>query len=96
MKLKKINEFTWQIDRQGPMKVPAIIYASEKLLEKIKQDKTLEQVKNVACLKGIQRASYAMPDAHNGYGFSIGGVAAFDMEEGIISPGGVGDRKSVV
>ncbi|MBL7054729.1 RtcB family protein [Candidatus Woesearchaeota archaeon] len=72
------------------MKVPAIIYASEKLLEKIKQDKSLEQIKNVACLKGIQRASYAMPDAHQGYGFSIGGVAAFDMEEGIISPGGVG------
>ncbi|MFH0867729.1 MAG: RtcB family protein [Candidatus Woesearchaeota archaeon] len=90
MELKKINEFTWQIDKQGSMKVPAIIYASEKLLEKIKQDKTLEQVKNVACLKGIQKASYAMPDAHQGYGFSIGGVAAFDMEEGVISPGGVG------
>ena len=90
MELKKLNEFTWQMDKQGAMKVPAIIYASEKLLEKIKQDKTLEQAKNVACLKGIQRASYAMPDAHQGYGFSIGGVAAFDMEEGIISPGGVG------
>ena len=59
-------------------------------IKKIKQDKTLEQVKNVACLKGIQKASYAMPDAHQGYGFSIGGVAAFDMEEGVISPGGVG------
>ncbi len=90
MELKKINEFTWQMDKQGSMKVPAIIYASEKILEKIKQDKTLEQVKNVACLKGIQKASYAMPDAHQGYGFPIGGVAAFDMEEGIISPGGVG------
>ena len=90
MELKKLNEFTWQMDKQGPMKVPAIIYASEKILDKIKQDKTLEQVKNVACLKGIQKASYAMPDAHQGYGFSIGGVAAFDMEEGIISPGGVG------
>ncbi|HJO02273.1 MAG TPA: RtcB family protein, partial [Candidatus Woesearchaeota archaeon] len=90
MELKKINEFTWQIDKQDSMKVPTIIYASEKLLEKIKQDKTLEQAKNVACLKGIQKASYAMPDAHQGYGFSIGGVAAFDMDEGIISPGGVG------
>ena len=90
MELKKLNEFTWQMEKHGAMKVPAIIYASEKILEKIKQDKTLEQVKNVACLKGIQRASYAMPDAHQGYGFSIGGVAAFDMEEGIISPGGVG------
>src|SRR3989339_1729131 len=90
MELKKINEFTWQIDKQGQMKVPAVIYASEKLLEKIKQDKTLEQSKNVACLKGIQKASYTMPDAHQGYGFPIGGVAAFDMEEGVISPGGVG------
>jgi len=90
MELKKINEFTWQIEKHGAMKVPTIIYASEKLLEKIKQDKTLEQAKNVACLKGIQKASYAMPDAHQGYGFPIGGVAAFDMEEGIISPGGVG------
>ena len=90
MELKKINEFTWQIDKQGQMKVPAIIYASEKLLEKIKQDNTLEQSKNVACLKGIQKASYTMPDAHNGYGFPIGGVAAFDMEEGIICPGGIG------
>jgi len=90
MELKKLNEFTWQIEKHGAMKVPTIIYASEKLLEKIKQDKTLEQAKNVACLKGIQKASYAMPDAHQGYGFSIGGVAAFDMEEGIISPGGVG------
>ncbi len=90
MELKKINEYTWEIEKRGDMKVPAIIYASGKLLEKIKQDKTLEQVKNVSCLKGIQRASYAMPDAHQGYGFSIGGVAAFDLEEGIISPGGVG------
>ncbi|MDP7244686.1 MAG: RtcB family protein [Flavobacteriales bacterium] len=90
MELKKINEFTWQMDKQGPMKVPAIIYASEKILDKIKQDKTLEQAKNVACLKGIQRAAYTMPDAHQGYGFPIGGVAAFDMETGVISPGGVG------
>ncbi len=90
MELKKISEFEWELPKEGAMRVPGIIYASEKLLEKIKQDKTLEQVKNVACLKGIQRASYAMPDAHQGYGFSIGGVAAFDMEEGVISPGGVG------
>ena len=90
MELKKINEFTWQIPKTGNMKVPAIIYASEKLIEKIKQDLTLKQSENVAALKGIQRASYTMPDAHQGYGFPIGGVAAFDMDEGIISPGGVG------
>jgi len=90
MEIKKINEFTWQIDKKGAMKVPAIIYASEKLMQKIREDKTIEQSKNVACLKGIQKASYTMPDAHQGYGFPIGGVAAFDIEEGIISPGGVG------
>ncbi len=90
MEPKKINEFTWQIDKTGNMKVPTIIYASEKLMQLIKKDKCLEQASNVACLKGIQKASYAMPDAHQGYGFPIGGVAAFDMNEGIISPGGVG------
>ncbi|MBN2112147.1 RtcB family protein [Candidatus Woesearchaeota archaeon] len=90
MELKKINEFTWQIPKQGGMKVPAVVYASEKLLSQIKQDKTLEQLKNVACLKGIQKQAYVMPDAHQGYGFPIGGVAAFDIDEGIISPGGVG------
>jgi len=71
MELKKINENTWQIKKQGGMKVPAIIYASEKLIQKIKEDKTLEQARNVACLKGIQRAAYVMPDAHQGYHFSI-------------------------
>jgi len=90
MELKKINDHTWQIERSGQMKVPAIIYSSDKLIGNVKGDKTLEQVKNVACLPGIQRASYAMPDAHQGYGFSIGGVAAFNKEEGIVSPGGVG------
>jgi tRNA-splicing ligase RtcB len=90
MELKKINEFTWQISKSGNMKVPAVVYASEKLLNQIKQDKTLEQLKNVACLKGIQKHAAVMPDAHQGYGFPIGGVAAFDMDEGIISPGGVG------
>jgi tRNA-splicing ligase RtcB len=90
MELTKIDANTWQIPRRGKMKVPAVVYASEKLIELIKKDKTLEQVHNVSCLPGIRRASYAMPDAHQGYGFSIGGVAAFDIEKGIISPGGVG------
>jgi len=90
MEIKKINEYTWKIEKTGAMSVPAIIYASEKLLQKIKEDRTLQQLQNVATLKGIQRAAYVMPDAHEGYGFPIGGVAAFDMEEGIISPGGVG------
>lgn len=67
MELKKINDLTWELKKTGAMQVPAIIYASEKLMSKIKQDKSLEQAKNVACLKGIQRASYVMPDAHQGY-----------------------------
>ena len=90
MELRKLDSNTWELPQQEGMRVPGIIYASEKLIENIKKDMTLKQVANVACLKGIQRASYAMPDAHQGYGFPIGGVAAFDPEEGIISPGGVG------
>jgi tRNA-splicing ligase RtcB len=90
IELKRINDNTWEIPKHGQMKVPAFIYASRKLLESVKGDLTLEQARNVACLKGIQRMAYVMPDAHQGYGFPIGGVAAFDLEEGIISPGGVG------
>ena len=90
MDLKKINDYTWEIPKTGDMKVPTIIYASSKLLESVKRDRTLQQAKNVACLHGIQRTAYVMPDAHQGYGFPIGGVAAFDLDEGIISPGGVG------
>ncbi|MEM3374630.1 MAG: RtcB family protein [Candidatus Woesearchaeota archaeon] len=90
MELKKINEVTWEIPKQGKMNVPGRIFVSERLLEKVKQDKSIEQVKNVAQLPGIMKYSFAMPDMHMGYGFSIGGVAAFDLEKGIISPGGVG------
>lgn len=85
---KEKNVF--QIEREGEMLVPGIILASKGLFEAIKQDKTIEQVKNVACLPGIIRKSLAMADAHWGYGFPIGGVAAFDKEKGVISPGGVG------
>jgi len=90
MEIRKINEFIWEIPRHGSMRVAAVLYASARLLESVKRDMTLQQAKNVACLPGIQRMSYVMPDAHQGYGFPIGGVAAFDMDEGIISPGGVG------
>jgi tRNA-splicing ligase RtcB (3'-phosphate/5'-hydroxy nucleic acid ligase) len=90
MELRKISDHVWEIPRQGEMRVPAIIYASEKLLESVRRDLTLTQARNVACLPGIQRMSCVMPDAHQGYGFPIGGVAAFDMDEGVISPGGVG------
>lgn len=88
--LNKINDYIWEIPRTGDMNVPGRIFASEKLIAEM-DEKVREQVKNVACLPGIQIASMAMPDAHWGYGFPIGGVAAFDPDEGgIISMGGVG------
>jgi tRNA-splicing ligase RtcB len=90
MEIKRIDSYTWEIPQQGAMKVPTIIYSSDMLMENVKRDQTLQQAKNVACLPGIQRAAFVMPDAHQGYGFPIGGVAAFVLEEGIISPGGVG------
>jgi tRNA-splicing ligase RtcB len=90
MKLKKINNVEWEIPKTGKMNVPGKIFASEKLLEDIKKDDCLNQVKNVAMLPGIIKTSIVMPDAHQGYGFSIGGVAAFDLDKGVISPGGVG------
>lgn len=88
--VKKINDYEWEIPKTGKMNVPGKIFASEKLMRDMKQDKTLEQVKNVAMLPGILKASIAMPDAHQGYGMSIGGVAAFDIERGVISPGMTG------
>jgi tRNA-splicing ligase RtcB len=72
------------------MRVPARIYATEKMLPQILADNAAQQAANVACLPGIMKASLAMPDIHWGYGFPIGGVAAFDVETGVISPGGVG------
>jgi tRNA-splicing ligase RtcB len=90
MEIVRVSDFIWEIPKSGEMKVPARIYASEKLIELAKRDQTLQQARNVACLPGIQRMSYVMPDAHQGYGFPIGGVAAFDLDDGIISPGGVG------
>ena len=90
MNIKKISENVWEIPKEGKMLVPGIIYASEKLMDNIKKDKTLEQVKNVAQLPGIVGNSIAMPDAHQGYGAPIGGVMAFDLNNGVISPGAIG------
>ena len=90
MELKKISKNVYEIPKEGNMNVPGRIFASEAILENIKKDKTLEQVKNVATLPGILKFSIALPDSHQGYGFPIGGVAAFDLEKGVISPGGVG------
>ena len=89
--LQRIDETTWEIPRTGAMRVPGRIYANEKLLEPILRDKAAEQVANVACLPGVIGYSMAMPDAHWGYGFPIGGVAATDPDAGgVVSPGGVG------
>jgi tRNA-splicing ligase RtcB len=88
--MKKIADCKWLIEKQGNMRVPGIVYASDKLYEAMKSDNSLEQVRNVAHLPGIQKYSLAMPDIHWGYGFPIGGVAAMDIEDGVISPGAVG------
>jgi len=90
MKPKKINNYTYVIEKHGDMKVPVKIFANEKLMEKMMQDRCLQQGINVAALPGIKGFSIMMPDAHQGYGFSIGGVAAIDHEKGCISPGGIG------
>ncbi len=90
--LKEIERYVWEIPksyRRG-MRVPARIFADEVLLEKMKGDLTLEQAANVAHLPGIYKYAIVLPDGHQGYGFPIGGVAAFDAENGVISPGGVG------
>jgi tRNA-splicing ligase RtcB (3'-phosphate/5'-hydroxy nucleic acid ligase) len=90
IELERIDDNRLLIPQTGGMKVPGIIYANEKLRELLKSDESTKQVANVAHLPGIVNYSLAMPDIHWGYGFPIGGVAAFDLEEGIISPGGVG------
>jgi tRNA-splicing ligase RtcB len=87
---KRRSEYEWEIETHGAMRVPAIIYASEQLICDM-DHKVYEQAVNVATLPGIVKASYAMPDAHWGYGFPIGGVAAFDPDlGGVVSAGGVG------
>ncbi len=91
--LEQVDQWCWRIPKsyKSGMRVDGLIFASESMLEQIVGDAAPEQVANVAMLPGIQKASLAMPDIHWGYGFSIGGVAAMDPEEGgVISPGGVG------
>ena len=90
MPLTRIDPYRWRLEPTAPMRVPGIVYASEKLMGGAGQAEPLKQVANVAALPGIVGASLAMPDMHWGYGFPIGGVAAFDWKTGIISPGGVG------
>lgn len=91
LKINKISDWVWEIpksEKEG-MRVPARIYASDVLFENMDKG-VFEQITNVACLPGIQKYALCMPDGHWGYGFPIGGVAAFDTEDGIISPGGIG------
>ncbi|KXA92686.1 tRNA-splicing ligase [candidate division MSBL1 archaeon SCGC-AAA259E17] len=91
-KLNKINDVTWEIppEHKEGMRVPTRIYANSELLNEMKEDLTLEQGSNISFLRGIYKNAIVLPDGHQGYGFPIGGVAATDAEEGVISPGGVG------
>src|SRR5690606_42062511 len=88
--LERRSDYEWRIPPRGAMRVPGVIYGSEPLIRAMDM-KVHEQLSNVATLPGIVRAAYAMPDAHWGYGFPVGGVAAFDPDEGgVVSAGGVG------
>jgi len=89
--LERIDNYTWRIPKYKPgMRVSGLVFADRNLLEKMQTDRTLEQCANVAHLPGIYKHSITLPDGHEGYGFPIGGVAATDYDEGVISPGGVG------
>jgi tRNA-splicing ligase RtcB len=90
--LRRIDETLWEIPPQArpDMRVPARVFADDELLDAIRQDRSLEQLQNVATLPGIVDAALAMPDIHQGYGFPVGGVAATELPDGVVSPGGVG------
>jgi tRNA-splicing ligase RtcB len=89
-RLTEVEPNVWELDRDDEMRVPARVLANEALLDHIGDDKTLDQLRNVACMPGVVAPALCMPDGHQGYGFPVGGVAAFDAEDGCISPGGVG------
>jgi len=90
IKIQRIDKYRVRIPKEGKMRTEGIVYATQEMIAQIREDQSLQQVANVACLPGIVGPSLAMPDIHEGYGFPIGGVAAFDVDSGIISPGGVG------
>lgn len=90
VKIQRIDDCRWRIPKEGKMRSEGLVFASEAMIRLLQQEQALEQVRNVATLPGIVGPSIAMPDIHWGYGFPIGGVAAFDAEEGVVSPGGVG------
>jgi tRNA-splicing ligase RtcB len=88
--LNQVNDWMWELPATGGMLVPGRVYADHTLMDALRGDQSLNQVANVAHLPGIIGYSFAMPDIHFGYGFPIGGVAAFRVDEGVVSPGGVG------
>jgi tRNA-splicing ligase RtcB len=90
MRLEKIDDHRWRVPKTGAMRVEGLVYADEAMARAMDEDEALGQVANVACLPGITGVSLAMPDIHWGYGFPIGGVAAMDVSDGVISPGGIG------
>lgn len=90
VKTQKVDEWRWRIPREGTMRTEGMVFADEKMMKDIQKDQSLLQVAHVAHLPGIVGRSMAMPDIHWGYGFPIGGVAAFDVKSGVVSPGGVG------
>ena len=92
MHLEKIDDYRWLIPKtyKAGMLTDTVVYANEQLLEAIRRDQSLEQAANVAMLPGIVGRALAMPDIHQGYGFPVGGVAATDARNGVISPGGIG------
>src|SRR5437762_1815204 len=90
--IQQVDEFVWEIPAAGRagMRVPARVFADSELLVSIARDTSLEQLCNVATLPGVVGAALAMPDIHQGYGFPVGGVAAMELPDGVVSPGGVG------
>ena len=90
--VKKIGENVYRVDRieSAGMNVPVTIYANENLISKMVSDRTIDQAINVSTLPGVVKHVIVLPDGHEGYGFPVGGVAAMDIESGVISPGGVG------
>ena len=90
LRLERLDAFRRRIPATGAMRTDGLVFASDAQMRDLENDEALKQVVNVACLPGIVGPSIAMPDIHWGYGFPIGGVAAFDPDDGVISPGGVG------
>jgi tRNA-splicing ligase RtcB len=88
--LEQVDDVRWRLPRQGAMRVDGMVYADRKLVDALAGDACVQQLANVATLPGIVGQALAMPDIHAGYGFPIGGVAAFDADQGVVSPGGVG------